>query len=971
MGIMQSLRKREGRKSHAGATEAAAPKRPADSPPPLMLMLPDASGIAAYQLNQFPSAKAAELFLDSSLRGHAPEGSVMFWALTWQPATDAATEPLVLIRDNDNPVVYPFSFSDIESAFEFVQHEMTRGLRLSQAMIYWAVPAHVEVDFWGRSSILPPAPPASLTLVTPRSVENRAATVETAAPPADAPDAAKEDTHYLDHADIADAVRQAEQAASKSPQPDFPEAEGRVVPMPVPGPSSRKPKKRTTPDAEPIDFPSASQKMQEARHARAAVTGWGNFALAVDEALDVYVARQVSTKLAWNRLTRALGQAMEAQQAVERKTLTEAEAARIEAIRAEEARQEAVRAEEARQEAIPAEEARQEAVRAEEGRQEAIRAEEARQEAVHAEEGRQEAVRAEEARQEAVRAEEGRQEAIRAEEAQQEAVRAAAATARVMRKAWLNAAWTLEEAGYAHALEQRSRAIRAWRFAALGITEAVEAKVKYEEALQLAWFNASRAIGEAHRTYLSQLRMFEEAWSEGATQIRAAVLVRQRLIRVRTGHNNFSIAIEEAIEAQAYRREMIEAWDVMIEALLSAAGAKEYCDRAIAAWNNVAVALEGVCRANVKKQKKAIRAWGRIAKAVKLALKAKLDQDAAIEAWTNISIALAEASYAQYKHDGLVAAWASASTVIAGAVAAAMEYEAAVTAWTNASLALEEAVIASARHEYFVEAWEAAGFAISDAVEAFSAWKAGLEAAWNLLAIALDEAAHAMIARQAAIAAWDNAMQATGEMLHAFLVRRALTRFWRNAGHALAEAVPVYLFKQRSIAGWIAGSIAIKQALVADAKLRITQANLNKAQMAEVEKAVKKTVTRSKTTKTTKAGKNGHSKKADAEAEVEVTFAPPALLAGDAKLPEEFLPVEVVVETPAPLETEFAEALLAAVDAHDLDAEEPTADDEDEESSGAAVDSPLFPSLSRSHEASRWKPREEPFNGFESPRGKF
>ena len=358
MGIIRSLRKREGRKSQAGATEATAPKRAADSTPPLMLMLPDASGIAAYQLNQFPSAKAAEFFLDSSLRGHAPEGSVMFWALTWQPAADAATEPLVLIRDNDSPVVYPFSFSDIESAFEFVQHEMTRGLRLSQVMIYWAVPAHVEVDFWGRSTILPAEPPASATLVTPlRSVENRAAIVETAAPPADAPDAAKEDTRYLADADIADTVRQAEQAATKSPQPDAPEADGRVVPMPVPGPSSRKSKKQTTPDAEPIDFPSASQKVQEARQARAAVTGWANFALAVDEALDVYVARQVATKLAWNRLTRALGHAMEAQVAAERRALEDAEAARLEAARAADARQAAIRAKDAHREAVRAAEA--------------------------------------------------------------------------------------------------------------------------------------------------------------------------------------------------------------------------------------------------------------------------------------------------------------------------------------------------------------------------------------------------------------------------------------------------------------------------------------------------------------------------------------------------------------------------------------------------------------------------------------
>ena len=103
--------------------------------------------------------------------------------------------------------------------------------------------------------------------------------------------------------------------------------------------------------------------------------------------------------------------------------------------------------------------------------------------------------------------------------------------------------------------------------------------------------------------------MFEEAWSEGARQIHAAVLVRQRLIRVRTGLSNFSIAIEEAIEANAYREELIEAWNALIDGILSAADAKQHCDRAIAAWGNIAFALEGVCRANVTKQKKAIRAW--------------------------------------------------------------------------------------------------------------------------------------------------------------------------------------------------------------------------------------------------------------------------------------------------------------------------------------------------------------------------
>jgi hypothetical protein len=54
-----------------------------------------------------------------------------------------------------------------------------------------------------------------------------------------------------------------------------------------------------------IDFPSASQKLQQTKHHRAALHAWTNFALAIDEALDVHVARQVRAKLAWNRLMRA------------------------------------------------------------------------------------------------------------------------------------------------------------------------------------------------------------------------------------------------------------------------------------------------------------------------------------------------------------------------------------------------------------------------------------------------------------------------------------------------------------------------------------------------------------------------------------------------------------------------------------------------------------------------------------------
>src|SRR5262249_42300601 len=125
MGIMQGLRKKERSNSRARSAEAAqAPRKLPETTTPLMMLLPDAAGIAAYQLNEFPSAKAAEFFIDSSLRGRMPDGAVSFWALGSEPEDTSAAEPLVLIRDGQN-VVYPFSFSDVQSAFDFVKHEMS------------------------------------------------------------------------------------------------------------------------------------------------------------------------------------------------------------------------------------------------------------------------------------------------------------------------------------------------------------------------------------------------------------------------------------------------------------------------------------------------------------------------------------------------------------------------------------------------------------------------------------------------------------------------------------------------------------------------------------------------------------------------------------------------------------------------------------------------------------------------------
>jgi len=46
-------------------------------------------------------------------------------------------------------------------------------------------------------------------------------------------------------------------------------------------------------------------------------------------------------------------------------------------------------------------------------------------------------------------------------------------------------------------------------------------------------------------------------------------------------------------------------------------------------------------------------------------------------------------------------------------------------------------------------------------------------------------------------------------------------------------------------------------------------------------------------------------------------------------------------------------------------------DDAEEDGPAGSNNTPLFPDLWRSHDPSQWKPRGEPFRGFESPPGRF
>jgi hypothetical protein len=123
----------------------------AESTPGLIVLVPDAYGRASYQAHHFPEIEPASEFVQYWYRANPPSGLIAFWALTWEPAaqhqwdSDAAAEPLVLIRDEQRPgTVYPFSFVDISSAHSFIRQEARWAVDLARVSVYWALPVAVE-----------------------------------------------------------------------------------------------------------------------------------------------------------------------------------------------------------------------------------------------------------------------------------------------------------------------------------------------------------------------------------------------------------------------------------------------------------------------------------------------------------------------------------------------------------------------------------------------------------------------------------------------------------------------------------------------------------------------------------------------------------------------------------------------------------------------------------------------------------
>jgi len=137
-----------------------------DGKPHLMMLAADASGLASFKLLTFPSAETAIEYIQRSFGDRSDTGLIAFWGMTErpvvspQPGAETALEVMVMVRDDlRNDVVYPFSFTDIETAHDFVKHELHRGLDPAHVLLYWAVPVQLGITADGEMGLFPKAAP--------------------------------------------------------------------------------------------------------------------------------------------------------------------------------------------------------------------------------------------------------------------------------------------------------------------------------------------------------------------------------------------------------------------------------------------------------------------------------------------------------------------------------------------------------------------------------------------------------------------------------------------------------------------------------------------------------------------------------------------------------------------------------------------------------------------------------------------
>lgn len=252
------------RKGHRHAGLEPGPRREeivAPAIPPFVILLPDASGIATYRLFSFPNALEAERFVEIDLRGQVTHDRITFWAMPVRPQGDS--QALVLIRGASPGAVHAFAFTEMESAREFLRHEMRAGLTMDRIMVYYAASASLKIDPTGLASVSPPHPPAPFY----RTSALRSNVYEPSPPEVREP-------------------KRFQRWPESQPEQAFP----RFAPQ--------------TPEV--IDFPSAARRL---RSSTETAQWWSNMIDALDEALDAHVAKQVRARIAWRRLSREIGSA--------------------------------------------------------------------------------------------------------------------------------------------------------------------------------------------------------------------------------------------------------------------------------------------------------------------------------------------------------------------------------------------------------------------------------------------------------------------------------------------------------------------------------------------------------------------------------------------------------------------------------------------------------------------------------------
>ena len=165
--------RRRNQRPEQPAGEQPSPEPPVQRPeapnfarPRLVLLVRDAAGPAAYQLHSFEDEAEAASFVQFWFPSDGDHGVIAFWASHSEPEVEIgerSAEVVVLVRDEtSSKSVCPFSFPGMDLAQSWVARESDRGLELhpDHVLIYWAVPARISRDHWGRVHFWPSEPPA-------------------------------------------------------------------------------------------------------------------------------------------------------------------------------------------------------------------------------------------------------------------------------------------------------------------------------------------------------------------------------------------------------------------------------------------------------------------------------------------------------------------------------------------------------------------------------------------------------------------------------------------------------------------------------------------------------------------------------------------------------------------------------------------------------------------------------------------